>query len=75
MIARLEALTAEMWVPPLAFAYGWSGLESPGPVLDWLEKSMEAGDLGMGCIALDPRYDLVRAEPRFEALLKRMNLA
>jgi tetratricopeptide (TPR) repeat protein len=75
VIARIKALTLETVVSPLAFAYAYSGLGQPDQVLDWLERATDESWTGAGCISLDSRFDPVRSHPRFQAILKRMNLA
>ena len=40
-----------------------------------LEKAYEDRDSWMDYLAIDPRLDSLRSEPRFAALLRRMNLA
>jgi len=42
--------------------------------LDWLEKAYAERDPGMPFISCNPIFDPLRAEPRFQALLRRMNL-
>jgi hypothetical protein len=42
--------------------------------LDWLEKAYEDRNWYMPWIHLDPRFDALRAEPRFAALETRMGL-
>ncbi|MBL8183168.1 MAG: hypothetical protein JNL64_16360, partial [Blastocatellia bacterium] len=38
--------------------------------LVWLEKAHSAGDTTLGGIRYLPAFDLVRGDPRFEAILK-----
>jgi len=42
--------------------------------LDWLEKAYAERDPNMTYISCMPIFDPLRAEPRFQALLRRMNL-
>jgi serine/threonine-protein kinase len=42
--------------------------------LDWLERAYAERDPGMAHIGRSPIYDPLRAEPRFQALLRQMNL-
>ena len=41
--------------------------------LEWLEKAFEVRDAALPYLGL-PIYDPVRADPRFQDLLRRMNL-
>jgi hypothetical protein len=45
------------------------------PALDWLEKANADRDPNMPFIGCNPVFDVVRAEPRFQALLRAMNLS
>jgi tetratricopeptide (TPR) repeat protein len=74
-IARIHRLPPEVTICPMAFAYAYAGLGMTGEVLDWLERAADDGWTTISCVALDPRFDLVRSDPRFQAILKRMNLA
>jgi len=42
--------------------------------LDWLEKAFADRDPNMPFIGCNPVFDSVRAEPRFQALLRKMGL-
>jgi len=41
--------------------------------LEWLEKAYEAHDSNMPSISVDPIFDGLRDDPRFQDLLRRMN--
>jgi serine/threonine-protein kinase len=42
--------------------------------LDWLERSYAEGVANLPYIGIDPVNDPLRNEPRFQALLRKMNL-
>ena len=42
--------------------------------LDWLEKACDDRDPNLPYISCEPLFDSLRSEPRFQALLRRMNL-
>jgi len=42
--------------------------------LDWLEKAFIAHDQNMPYITTDPIFDFMRDEPRFQTIVKKMNL-
>jgi hypothetical protein len=42
--------------------------------LDWLETSFRKREAALVHLAVDPQLDPVRAEPRFQTLLRRLQL-
>ena len=40
----------------------------------WLDKAYEEYDSRMRLLKIDPVFDRVRSDPRFEAILKKMGL-
>ena len=40
----------------------------------WLARAADDNDANVVYAKVDPRFDAVRSDPRFHALLKRMNL-
>ena len=42
--------------------------------LDWLEKSYQHHDYWMLFINVDPEYDLIRSDPRFQAVIHRLGV-
>jgi serine/threonine protein kinase/Tfp pilus assembly protein PilF len=78
--AEAEKLLSEMnrkasrgWVPSYAFAEIYAGLRDKSPTLDALEKSYEERAWFLTYLNTAPEFDFIRSEPRFQALLRRMN--
>jgi len=42
--------------------------------LDWLEKSYQHHDYWMLFINVDPEYDAIRSDPRFQAIIHRLGV-
>jgi serine/threonine-protein kinase len=69
--AIIRELEAQGAVPGLVLAYASF---DPERTLEWLEKACADHWAGTLFLKLDPRFDAVRADPRFTAVLARMNL-
>ena len=59
---------------PLYMAQGYANLGDRDRAFEWLEKLIERGRFE-AYIKVDPRFDRLRADPRFEVLLRRVGLA
>ncbi len=60
---------------PLGVAYVYAALEEADAAFEWLEKAYERRQYTLVWIRFDPSLDPLRSDPRFDDLLRRMNLA
>jgi eukaryotic-like serine/threonine-protein kinase len=58
----------------IAVAVIYAGLAEAEQALTYLEKAADARGMSGLLVNADPRYDTLRSDPRFQELLKRMNL-
>ena len=76
--ALLEELTTQRrttYVPPFAMAAVYRGLGEVDQALEWLEKGVEERDmLVVSGLKSEPGYIPLRGHPRYQALLRKMNL-
>ena len=72
---RLKKLSEQKYISPRFIASIYAGLGEKDKALESLSAAYEDRSLqiGPGIIA-DPTYDSLRAEPRFQDLLRRMGL-
>jgi serine/threonine protein kinase/Tfp pilus assembly protein PilF len=70
MIERSKTTYITPW--QIATVYTRAGRNEEA--LDWLEKAFVAHDANMPSISVDPIFDNLRDEPRFNELLRQMNL-
>jgi tetratricopeptide (TPR) repeat protein len=56
----------------IATLYTRAGMNNEA--IDWLEKAYQAHDQNMPYISVDPIFDDLRSEPRFQDILRRMKL-
>jgi TolB-like protein len=73
MLAELDSRSATQYVAPYFFAIVHSGLEETDLALARLEQAYEERDAMIRDLKADPRWDRLRSEPRFQALMEKMN--
>jgi TolB-like protein/predicted Ser/Thr protein kinase len=62
------------YVPPWQIGTLYTRAGEKDKALEWLEKAYKAHDQNMPYIAVDPIFDILRDDPRFQDLLRRMKL-
>jgi adenylate cyclase len=74
-LERLHEISTHCFASSLEFVHAYAGLDRKSEALDWLERAADERCTGLIPMKLDPTLDALRDEPRFRALLERMNLA
>jgi serine/threonine-protein kinase len=75
LLERAERMAAGAYVPPSTFAYCHLGLDDWDAAFGWWDRAIEVRDPLVMAIKTYPFFDPVRGDPRYRALLRRMNLA
>jgi serine/threonine protein kinase/Tfp pilus assembly protein PilF len=76
LLEELMARRGTTYVQPFAIAAVYRGLGEVDQALEWLEKGVDERDpITVGGLKLEPRYIIMRGHPRYQALLRKMNLA
>ena len=73
VLAEMNQKASRGWVPSYAFAEIYAGLRDKSRTLDALEKSYEERAWFLTYLNTAPEFDFIRSEPRFQALVRRMN--
>ncbi len=73
LLAEMKELSKRRYVPPYDMATLYFGLGDKGQALTWLEKASEERSWWMPFINVEPWMDPLRSEPRFQAIVRRMN--
>jgi Flp pilus assembly protein TadD len=73
ILQDLEELSKQRYVSPANRAAVYLGLGEKEKALDWLEKAYEDRDPIFWWIDGDQLYDSVRNEPRFQALVQKID--
>jgi len=72
ILRELEEMAKRQYVSTTAFADIHLGLGEKEKALDWLEKSYQDQESACWYLKVDPIYDNVRNEPRFQALVQKV---
>ncbi len=75
MLSTLQAISRDHYVPPYAMAQVENGLGEPDAALDWLERAVNARDVHLLLLPIDPKWDAFRGAARFQAVLKQCGLS
>jgi tetratricopeptide (TPR) repeat protein len=76
VLDQLNEIAKHRYLPPAYRATVYAGLGEKDKAFEWLEKAYDDRSLanGMFSIKVDPIFDPLHSDPRFAALLRRMNL-
>jgi len=73
MLVVLKQLSKRRYVSSLDIAVIYIGLGEKDRAVEWLQKAYEERSAFLIFLRVDPRYDPLRSDPRFQDLLRRMN--
>lgn len=75
MIEQLKGLRGNRYyISPVGIASVYAGLGEIDETILWLEKGYEERSFQMQLLKIDPRWDKIRSDPRFQDLVRRMGL-
>jgi hypothetical protein len=74
VLRKLEAYAKERYVSPLEFARIHFALGDLDVGFTWLTKASEDRAFDLIAIKVDPRYDSLREDRRFEAIRRRLGV-
>ncbi len=74
VLEDLLKLSKERYVSPYNIALVYNGLDERDKTLAWLEKGYEQRDPKMTFLKVEPKWNNLRDDPRFQVLLRRVGL-
>jgi tetratricopeptide (TPR) repeat protein len=74
VIDQLKDLSKQRYVSPYGIAIIYAGLNDKDQAFEWLERAYDQRGSYMTLLKVATVFDNLRPDPRFKALLKRMNL-
>ncbi len=69
-----KMMSEQAYVDPLRIAELHAILDEKDQAFEWLEKAYEQRSPMLVYIRVNPQFDNIRSDPRFKAILKKMNL-
>ncbi len=73
ILQRLEERSKHAFVPAYDLAVIYLALEDKDAALNYLQKAYQERDWAMFVLKVEPRWDPLRSDPRFQALLRKLN--
>ncbi len=74
LLGMLKQQSKREYISGFSMAAGYVGLGENEEAFAWLRKGLDAYDGWMDALKVDPAFDPLRSDPRFQDLLRRMNL-
>ena len=74
VLNELKALANERYVPSTNLAALYCALGEKDEAIAWLDKAYEDRDIRLNRLKVEPKWDSIRSDPRFVAIVKRMGL-
>ena len=74
LIQELVELSKSRYVSPGYVAAIYAGLGDTDRVMDWLDRAYELRAASLVFLKVNQRYDSVRSDPRFTALIRKIHL-
>jgi serine/threonine-protein kinase len=75
ILADFESLAEQSYVPPTDLARIHAALGNRDEAFRWLDRAVELRDGDLFMTKVWPVWDPIRDDPRFDELLRRLNLA
>ncbi|MCU0245873.1 MAG: protein kinase [Bryobacter sp.] len=75
LLEELDSRRAATYVPPVYDAVILASLGDLDPAFDWMDRAVRERSTALSLLRVDPRFDPLRADPRFPALLSLAHLA
>ena len=75
IIDELNQASSQRYIPPVEVVPIYAALGEVDHLFEWIDKACEDRSLWLACLPVDPRLAGARSDPRFQTLLRRLNLS
>ncbi|MCA1625574.1 MAG: protein kinase [Acidobacteria bacterium] len=73
-LAELREMSKQKYISPYLFAVVYVSLGDKDQALAWLEKAYQDRSVWLIWLKVEPRFDSLRSDPRFQDLMRRIGL-
>jgi TolB-like protein len=74
ILAEVKAMARQTYIPPHEMAVIYLGLGDKDRALDWLNRACDEHSAAVIYLTVDPAFDSLRSDPRFDELARRLKL-
>ena len=74
ILGELEDLSQRRYVSPYWLGLVYAGMGDRARALELLDRAYEERDVWLTWLGVEPRFDVLRAEPGMQGLLRRIGL-
>jgi eukaryotic-like serine/threonine-protein kinase len=74
LLAQLETRSKAEWVSPMTLGVVYAALGRTDEALAAIERSFEQRDCWIVALGVEPAYDVLRGNPRFEAIVAKVGI-
>jgi tetratricopeptide (TPR) repeat protein len=74
IIEELIQLSLQRYVSPYSIATIYAGMGDKDKAFEWLEKAYEEHADFLAYFKVDPRYEGLRSDPRYENIIRKIGL-
>lgn len=74
ILAELENLSARRYVSPYWLGLVHAGLGDSARALEWLERAFAERDVWLTWVGVEPRFDRLKTEPRYQELVRKVGV-
>ena len=75
IVVQLQTLSARRYVSPYGLAQIYAALNDKEPTFKWLQTAYEDHSVWMSYLAVDPVFDSLHTDRRFQEMLRRVDLS
>lgn len=74
LVSQMHDIAGQRYVPSYGFAIAYAGLGDKDHAFQWLERTLQERGWEINYLKVDANLDILRSDPRFDDLVRRVGL-